>query len=277
METGARLDIIRRRGVLTVGYMPDSLPYAFFNAADDLVGLDVELAHRLASELGVRLEFVPLDRERAVEQINAGECDIAMSGVVVTTLRASRMLYSTSYLDETMALVARDSLRTELASWDQLRLRPGLKLAIPNIPYYIQKIRDRLPQADVQVISELTQFFAAPEGSGADALAFAAERGSAWTLMYPQFSVVIPEPDVVKLPLAYPIGQHDQAFATFVNTWIELKRKDGTIDVALQILDSRPERRRKGSAVVYHSQRAPLDPLGQPTAGGGVPATRQDS
>ena len=131
METGARLDIIRRRGVLTVGYLPDSLPYAFFNAADDLVGLDVELAHRLASELGVRLEFVPLDRERAVEQINAGECDIVMSGVVVTTLRASRMLYSTSYLDETLALVARDSLRTELASWDQLRLRPGSSWRFP--------------------------------------------------------------------------------------------------------------------------------------------------
>ena len=71
-----------------------------------------------------------------------------MSGVVVTTLRASRMLFSTSYLDETMAFVVPDGLRNEFASWDQLRLRPGLRLAIPNIPYYIQKIRERLPQAD---------------------------------------------------------------------------------------------------------------------------------
>ena len=76
-ESGARLDIIRRRGVLTVGYLPDSLPYAFFNAAGDLVGLDVELAHRLAAELNVSLEFVPLDRDRAADQVNAGECDIA--------------------------------------------------------------------------------------------------------------------------------------------------------------------------------------------------------
>ena len=39
---GTRLDVIRRRGVLTVGYLPDSLPYAFFNAADQLVGFDVD-------------------------------------------------------------------------------------------------------------------------------------------------------------------------------------------------------------------------------------------
>ena len=228
-ETGARLDIIRRRGVLTVGYLPDSLPYAFFNAAGDLVGLDVELAHRLAAELNVSLEFVPLDRDRAADQVNAGECDIVMSGVAVTTMRASRMLFSTAYLDETMAFIAPDGLRTEFATWDQLRRRPGLRLGIPNIPYYIQKVRDRLPQAELEVLPEVTTFFTSPDPR-VDALVFAAERGSAWTLMYPKFAVVIPEPDVVKVPLAYAIGQRDQALATFVNTWIELKRKDGTLD-----------------------------------------------
>ena len=34
----------------------------------------------------------------------------------------------------------------------------------------------------------------------------------------------------MKVPLAYPIARHDEAFASFINTWIELKRKDGTID-----------------------------------------------
>lgn len=91
-------------------------------------------------------------------------------------------------------------------------------------------IHERLPDAKVHLIQELTPFFAEQDAADVDALVFAAERGSAWTLMYPKFSVVIPAPDLVKVPLAYPIGQRDQAFATFVNTWIELKRKDGTLD-----------------------------------------------
>ena len=90
-------------------------------------------------------------------------------------------------------------------------------------------MRDRLPQAELEVLPEFTTFFTSQDAR-VDALVFAAERGSAWTLMYPKFAVVIPEPDVVKVPLAYPIGQRDQALATFVNTWIELKRKDGTLD-----------------------------------------------
>ena len=47
------LQSIQARGVLRVGYMTDSLPFAFFNESGDLVGLDVELAHRLAAELGI--------------------------------------------------------------------------------------------------------------------------------------------------------------------------------------------------------------------------------
>ena len=63
-----------------------------------------------------------------------------------------------------------------------------------------------------------------------DAIALPAERGSAWTLMYPEYSVVVPEPGLVKVPLAYPIARHDQEFARFINTWIDLKKKDGTLD-----------------------------------------------
>ena len=53
---------------------------------------------------------------------------------------------------------------------------------------------------------------------------------SAWTLLHPKFSVVVPEPGTIKIPLAYPVARRDELFASFVNTWIELKRKDGTID-----------------------------------------------
>src|SRR4030095_10940224 len=56
------LERIRQRGVLRVGYTADALPFAFFNSRGDLVGFDIDPAHRLASELSVRLEFVPIDR-----------------------------------------------------------------------------------------------------------------------------------------------------------------------------------------------------------------------
>jgi hypothetical protein len=41
--------------------------------------------------------------------------------------------------------------------------------------------------------------------------------------------VAIPQPDVLAVPLAYPVAQSDQKWVHFINTWIELKKKDRTI------------------------------------------------
>ena len=85
-----------------------------------------------------------------------------------------------------------------------------------------------------------------------DGIALPAERGSAWTLMYPDYSVVVPEPGMVKVPLAYPIARQDQAFATFINTWIDLKQKDGTLDALYRywILGQNPEARQPRWSVI---------------------------
>jgi ABC-type amino acid transport substrate-binding protein len=67
-----------------------------------------------------------------------------------------------------------------------------------------------------------------------DAIALPVERGSAWTLLYPQYSVIVPEPAGIRVPLAYPLAGDDQGFARFMNIWIDLKRKDGTMDALYQ-------------------------------------------
>ena len=61
-------------------------------------------------------------------------------------------------------------------------------------------------------------------------MAIPAESGSVLTLLNPKFTVVVPEPGIVKIPLAYPVARRDQELAQFVNTWVELKRRDGTIE-----------------------------------------------
>ena len=228
-STAPLLQSIRERGVLRVGYMADSLPYSFFNAKGDLVGLDIELAHHLASELGVKVEFMPVVREQMAAELSRNYCDIVMSGVAVTTLRASQTLFSAAYLDETFAFVVPDHARERFYTWDEIRGLTPLVIAVPNVPYYIDKIREAAPNAELRVIHQDVNRVFEQWDPGVDALAFAAERGSAWTLRYPKFSVVVPGPNIMKVPMAYPIGRHDAAFASFINTWIDLKRKDGTI------------------------------------------------
>ena len=225
------LEDITERRVLRVCYLPAALPYAFFNQQGDLVGFDIELAHRLAREMGVTLAFVPAGRAHLPRLLAEGYCDLAMSGVLATTMRAREMLFSESYLDETLAFAVRDHQREQFASWDAIRDLGAITIVAPDVPYYVDKVRELLPRAVIKVESQDNLHLPIAD-THVDALLLPAERGSAWTLMYPEYSVVVPAPDPIRVPLAYPIGKRDELFASFMNTWIALKRKDGTLDAA---------------------------------------------
>ena len=222
------LDRIRTRGVLRVGYLSDNLPFAYFNAAGDLVGLDIEMAHTLAQDLGVQLEFMPIERERMAEQVNAGDCDLIMSGVVVTPERALVMGFSAPYLEQTVAFLVKDHRREEFSSREAVRQLKAPRIGVPNLPYYIEKVRRYVPQAELVILHSITEFLE-QRGEELDAMVYSAEAGSAWSLLYPAYTVAIPQPDVLAAPMAYPIARGDQEFAAFINLWLDLKKKDKTI------------------------------------------------
>jgi ABC-type amino acid transport substrate-binding protein len=234
-EAGDRLQAIDASRTLRVGYLSDALPYAFAGAHGQLVGFDVALMHRLATELGVRLEFVPIDRRRldqphgVPDLLRHGYCDVVIGGVAVTPARARVMQLSAPYLDETLGFVVPDGDRRRFESWDTLRAAGSLAIALPTVPYYVEQVRQRLPAARLTTVETVEALFAPREGR-ADALALPAERGSAWTLRYPQYSVVVPLPDPIKVPLAFALPRGQPELALFVNTWLDLKRRDGTVD-----------------------------------------------
>jgi Na+/H+-dicarboxylate symporter/ABC-type amino acid transport substrate-binding protein len=223
------LQSIGERGVLRVGFFHRGLPYAYVNDAGELVGFDVEMANRLARELGVELEFLAIERSRLKEALDSGYCDLVMSGYVVTTERAREITVSAPYIEETLALITYDHRRYEMSEWARIREMEPFHIGVPNVPYYIDKVRTYLTHAEVTVLDDVVEFF---EGRhpGIDAVLFTAERGSAWTLFHPQFSVVVPQPARNKATLAYPIARGDGEMTRFVNTWIELKKNDGTIE-----------------------------------------------
>jgi ABC-type amino acid transport substrate-binding protein len=228
---GSVLDSIKRRGVLRVGVLADRLPFVFFARNGSLVGFDVEMAHELARNLGVKLTFVELEHAGALaDVVAAGRIDVAMTGIAVTPERAAAMLFTEPYLDETLAFVVRDHLRDHFSTWAQIRELGAFRLVVPNLPYYIDRLRTRAPELNLAPVETVSEIEAGLKRGAFDAVAMPAESGSVLTLLHPKFTVVVPEPGIVKIPLAYPVARRDRDWAQFVNTWLELKRRDGTIE-----------------------------------------------
>jgi ABC-type amino acid transport substrate-binding protein len=226
--SGSALTRIRERGVLRVGYRADLLPFAFRNDAHQLVGFDIELMHHLARDLGVRLEFVRVETAQLAPLLASGAIDLS-TGIAVTPEWMEQLTFSKLYLDQTLAFVVADHRRTDFASRAALKRQTSLRLAVPSSPYYVRKIRSYLPQAEIIEIASPRAFFTG-KMEGVDALVYTAEAGSAWSLIYPRFVVAVPQPDVLRVPLAFPVAPGDGEMTRFLNRWIDLKERDGTRD-----------------------------------------------
>ncbi len=217
------LEGIRESGTLRVGYRPDNLPFSYFNAEDELVGFDIDMAHLLAGELNCQLELFPVELESVADRLEKRQVDIVMSGVGITTPRLERMGFSNPYMEVVLALVVRDHRRKEFATLDGIFSREDLRIGVVSYDYFASKVQDQAPGIEVVQVASIRDFFE-NKGDDLDALLTNAEAASAWTLLYPQFAVVVPQPEVVAQPLAYPLRKHDTEMERFVSHWIDLKK-----------------------------------------------------
>jgi Na+/H+-dicarboxylate symporter/ABC-type amino acid transport substrate-binding protein len=226
--TSDRLNVIQKRGVLRVGYYINRLPFAFRNDKGELVGFDIEMAHNLARELGVKVEFVKIKENTGYNFLNDGKIDIIMSGVFLTTDLIKKCAISKSYMDQTIAFIVPDYLRDKFNSADALFTSKGYSVGVTD-KYYLDKLKRVLPNIEVKKLSSPRAFFKS-EYKNTTALLYFAEAGSAWTLIYPSFSVAVPYPRIIKIPMVYPIPFNDTKWKQYVDVWITLRMKDGTIN-----------------------------------------------
>ncbi len=222
---------IREGGVLRVGFRPYNLPFSFLNIHGDLVGFDTDMARLLAHELDVKLEFVPVTNLDMAELLADGRVHLVMSGVAMTTDRLAEMVFSASYMDVNVALVVPDYRRKAFDSIEDLRQWEGLRLAVPirADDYFVRKLEEGLPKAEILEIHGVEAYFESGEAL-ADALVIGAQQGATWTLLHPQYTVVVPEGVHASLPLGYPVARGDLRLRSFLDGWIQLKKDDGWID-----------------------------------------------
>ena len=139
------------------------------------------------------------------------------------------MAFSAPHMDATAAFIVKDHRRHDFATLERIRKLDSPRIGIGNSPHYRSLVRDVLPRATFVVLDSPRDFFG-KKGEDLDALLGEAEAGSAWTLIYPRYAVVVPRPEPLAIPVAYPMPRGDREMVDFVSTWVQLMKKDQTID-----------------------------------------------
>jgi hypothetical protein len=155
-----------------------------------------------------------------------------MSGMAITPDRTRKMAYSIPYLENNLAFVVKDHERHAFTSWRRLGEKKELHLIAPPSKHFISIVQRRLPNVRITEVDELRSFYRGEQQ--VDGLLYSAEAGSAWTLVYPSFSVVVPEPGRIKIPLAYLLPKRQEEFKTYVDTWLALEIGEGAVDALFE-------------------------------------------
>ncbi|OHX67804.1 cation:dicarboxylate symporter family transporter [Flammeovirga pacifica] len=230
LENESVLDRVKRRGKIRVGFYEDEIPFSYFNAEGELVGFGIDMAHELGSALEVELEFVPITVGNMPEELGNDHFDIVMSDIFMSTQYSAELSFSNPYLDVTMALVVNDQ-SDYFKEFESTAALDSFTIGYFERKDVAQKFLKYFPNGKGVRLDSVAQYFNNDSSTvpHLDGLLTSAERGAALTLLHPEYQIANPLPYKITLPLAYPIGNNDEAMTSFVSNWIEVNKRDGTI------------------------------------------------
>ena len=129
-QAGRRLEDIRQRGTLRVGYEPTNLPFSFINNDGLLVGFDIDLAVSMAASLGLEAEFVPVGLHEFPSLLASGVIDV-MPSVWYLPYWFDSVRLSKPYMTVTVGFAVLDERRHDFADQATIRASHGLRVGIP--------------------------------------------------------------------------------------------------------------------------------------------------
>lgn len=222
------LSRIKQRGFIRVGYYRDDLPYSFKNSEGKLVGFDIEIMNQLAADLGVAVEFVKIYHNQAAALLDSGYLDIT-TGIPVIPDSMKAYTLTVPYSTQSIAFIVKDSRRAEFVEWSEILKREDLIIGIPETFYYRDAVKRHFTRGKAWEIATPRLFFR-EEYKHIDAMLFGAPSASAWTLLNPSYTVVVPKPVQPPLSMAFPISQTDRGFELFMRNWINMKTQNKTLE-----------------------------------------------
>jgi polar amino acid transport system substrate-binding protein len=108
-NSGRTVEEIQADGTVVIGVFSDKAPFGYVDSNGDYQGYDVYFAERIGQDLGVNVEYVPLDPASRVEYAATGKVDIVLANFTVTPERAESVDFALPYMKVALGVVSPDS------------------------------------------------------------------------------------------------------------------------------------------------------------------------
>lgn len=102
-------EYIKDKGTLVVGLDDTFAPMGFRDENDEIVGFDIDLAKAVGEELGVKVEFKPIDWDAKDGELKSKKIDCVWNGMSWTKDRDKSMSLSYKYMNNKIIVMSADN------------------------------------------------------------------------------------------------------------------------------------------------------------------------
>ena len=105
-SAGSDLDYIKGKGVLTVG-ITDFAPMDYKDDSGEWIGFDADLGRKVAEDLGVKIEFVEIDWDNKILELDNKSIDCVWNGMTLTDEVINSMNCTKAYCKTAQVVVVK--------------------------------------------------------------------------------------------------------------------------------------------------------------------------
>jgi len=212
---------IKKRGKLRVG-VSMIVPWAMHDKDGNLIGFEIDVAKKIARDLGVEVEFYPDEFRYLIPDLLDNRFDVIISNLSISTNRAMQVNFSAPYNSTDLSLIANRKLAggfQTMADFD----KPGVTIGVLDMSLAVDVTSNAFPNAQLKTYVEDGDLFQALlDGKISAAVADSPEPEIISKLYSDQ--VDLPATKVLAtFPAAFATRRGDMDFINFLNSWIEAR------------------------------------------------------
>lgn len=215
----------QERKVLRVGFS-SFVPWAMQNKAGEFIGFEIDVATRLAEDLGLRLQLAPTSWNGIIPALLSGKFDVIIGGMGVTEERAKQVDFTQAYDNarfEVLASKERAGHRKTIEDFNKpeviITVRTGSSPAII--------VKEVFPNATIRQFADEAPCVEEVRAGRADAFISSAPLPSFSAVDYPDKLFVAMELTEYEQPIAFAVRKNDQETLDTFNAWIEKVKAEG--------------------------------------------------
>jgi polar amino acid transport system substrate-binding protein len=214
-----------KRGVLRVG-MSTFVPWAMTDKAGNLIGFEIDVATRLAHDMGVKVEFVPTKWAGIIPALLTGKFDAIIGGMGILPQRNLKVNFSIPYDYSGVGIVAHKQLAagfSRLEDFNRAEVVVTARLGSTSAAAanrFLPKAQKRFFDDESQVIQELLN-------GKVHALLGGTPLPTYQALKHPDKLFLPVKGTITKEPIGFAVRKGDVDTLNFLDSWIRVVEAEG--------------------------------------------------